>query len=585
MSNVCLLPEKIEEFKKALTQRKIVLADLLNMDTEKRVEILREYAGSNAEDVNRLIESKLILKNRELGIKNALRKITETGKYSPAEKAKLDAIKSEWKAAQQTRVFSPKENEAFLGSLAEKMSGTEVTKEEAKNLFEFGGKADALLKEHYDPKLEKWSSEADKAKHGAAKVAYEKYYEYLKNPELTIKDMISEYGQRFKEQYEEHPAAAVRDLLLDTVGTIAGNAVGIVASLDNSFLGRQGLRALYTHPTAWLPGARKSFVDFAKTLGGQETMDALWADIYSRPNYINGQYHDAGILNANEEQFPSSLPERIPVLGRVFKASEVAFKGSALRIRTDLYDLITASGKENGTDFSDPKQSRPVGEMINSLTAKGSLGGQDTPKWLKPLIWAPKMIKSHFDVLLDPLLAKSSFARKQAAWNLLKVIGVMVAINRIANAISPGSAEKDPTSSDFGKIRIGNTRFDYTGGMGSLAVLVAREIANQSKSTTTGDVKKFGPGYGQSTRFSTAIDFIASKATPPVGVIYDYAKGLDHDFQPPTAGKEAYGAVTPIAIQNLVQMAKDPSTASLAGVIADFVGISSNTYKPLSKKK
>ena len=62
---ICLLPEKIEDFKKALVTRKINIADLLNMETAERTKILEEYAGENAKDVNRLFEEKLILKNRD----------------------------------------------------------------------------------------------------------------------------------------------------------------------------------------------------------------------------------------------------------------------------------------------------------------------------------------------------------------------------------------------------------------------------------------------------------------------------------------------------------------------------------------
>lgn len=582
--SVCLLPDQIENFKKALITRKINLADLLNMETDKRIELLRDYAGDNAKDVNQLIESKLVLKNRELGIRNALRKLTETGRYSLEEKARLESIKTEWRAAQQERIFSPRENEAFLNSLADKAAGTEITREEAKTLFELDSRSKDLLS-NYDPKARQWVSEQDRAKYGAAKVAYEKYYEYLKNPESSIREMIAERGQQFKEEYRDNPVTAVTNYLLDAAVKITDTMISTVASLDNSFIGRQGLRALYTHPTAWWPGARKSFVDLVRTLGGAETMNDLMADVYSRPNYINGQYHDSGILNPNEEQFPSSLPERIPVLGRVFKASEVAFKGSAIRIRTDLYDLISRVGTDQGVDFSDPKESKAIGEMINSLTAKGSLGAGGTPKLLKLFIWAPKMIKSHFDVLLDPFLAKSSFARQQARWNLAKIIGVMVVISQVANAIWPGSAELDPRSSDFGKIKIGNTRFDYTGGMGSLIVLIARELTNQTKSTTTGQITEFNSGFGKSNRFTTFVDYLSNKATPPVSAAYDFMKGLNRDFKPPTVGDEFYRAVTPIAAQNIVNLKDDHSTAAVAGAIADFVGISSNTYKPLEKKK
>jgi len=46
---------------------------------------------------------------------------------------------------------------------------------------------------------------------------------------------------------------------------------------------------------------------------------------------------------------------------------------------------------------------------------------------------------------------------------------------------------------------MGNTRFDITGGMGSLVTLASRLAKQSSKSSTTGIVTKFGTGYGQRT--------------------------------------------------------------------------------------
>ena len=50
----------------------------------------------------------------------------------------------------------------------------------------------------------------------------------------------------FKGQSElkENPAVAVKDVLMDLIGTITDNTISIVASLDNSFIGRQGIRTL-----------------------------------------------------------------------------------------------------------------------------------------------------------------------------------------------------------------------------------------------------------------------------------------------------------------------------------------------------
>ena len=132
----CILPDKVEGFKKALKDKDIKLSDLINLDHDKMVEKLTPHVGKDAEGVATLIESKLILKNRMLGMKNALNKLTKTGKYSPEKIAEAQQRLSEYRAAQQERIFSPKEHESYLGGLVEKELGFSAPKEVDKKVFD-----------------------------------------------------------------------------------------------------------------------------------------------------------------------------------------------------------------------------------------------------------------------------------------------------------------------------------------------------------------------------------------------------------------------------------------------------------------
>lgn len=141
---ICLLPEKVQEFRQALKSKEINIADLINMTTEARTALLEKYAGSNAKDVNTFFEEKLVLKNKIQGIKNWASHIGEVGKYSSAGKAELEQAISEYKAAQQERVFNPKENEAFLNDLADKKLGVHISKEVAAKVFDLSSELSAL---------------------------------------------------------------------------------------------------------------------------------------------------------------------------------------------------------------------------------------------------------------------------------------------------------------------------------------------------------------------------------------------------------------------------------------------------------
>jgi hypothetical protein len=332
---LCIPREQIQRFKKALAGRDIKIEDLVRMSTEERTEVFRQFAGDQAKTVNTLFEEKLVLKNRIQGIKNWISKVGEVGRYDPAKKAKLDRLLSEYKAKQQERMFSPSEHEAFLRDLVEEKFGTRITREEAKAVFDLTAKKEGL-KSKFNEKTGEWTSEKDRLSYGAADVVMRNYVSDLKDGKLNVRDMIRERMYEFTQEFKGNKLMAVVDLLSDVARTVSDNSISLVATLDNSFLGRQGLHTLQTHPTVWWKGALNSFKDMWKELRGKPAMDALLADIYSRENYLNGRYDKAGIIPKTEEQYPTSLPERIPVLGRVFKASESAFVGSGLRMRTGL---------------------------------------------------------------------------------------------------------------------------------------------------------------------------------------------------------------------------------------------------------
>lgn len=578
----CIPKEKVKQFRDALKNKELNISDLIKMETAERTKLFEKFAGEEAKSVNTLFEQKLILKNKMTGLKNWASKVGEIGRYDPNKKIELENIMSEFKAKQQERMLSPKENETFLADLVEQKLGTRITKTEASTLFELKTVADKLkvnFDETISPKNRTVKQQEAASAYGAAEVLAKKYENAILGNDLTVKEMINKAVKETSQTWKEDKIKATGDVLKGTIKTITDNSIAVVASFDNSFMGRQGLRTLITHPKTWYNMASKSIIDFYKTLKGQQAIDAVWADVLSRPNYINGEYDRAKLIPRAEEQFPTSLPKKVPVVGRVFKASEDAFVGSAIRARIDIFDLLKEKAINNGVKWNDT-QVKDNGKMISSLTSRGTFGQAN--ETLRIVLWAPRMIKANWDILTvhtGGIGLETSFARKEAALNLVKYIGTAAVVMNIANAISPGSAEDDPTSSNFGKIKIGNTTFDYTGGAASLIVLAARLSTNMSKSPTTGIKKELGTGYGQRTRYDVFIDFLSGKTTPPISAVIMWAKGRNFQGEKPTAKSSVYGAFTPIAVQNAIELKDDSSVEAVIGVILDVFGINANTYQ------
>ena len=458
-----------------------------------------------------------------------------------------------------------------------------VTREEAANLVN-------LSKIMTDAKAE-MERGGDRLKYGASKVAYENYIKDLSGENVPLKELAQNRVKEFGVTWKENKPRAVIDAVKDSAKFIADNSVAIVATLDNSFVGRQGIKTLMTHPSAWYPTFTKSFVDFAKAMGGKNTHDILMADIYSRENSLNGKYDKAKLLTKFEEQYPTLLPERVPIGGRVLKASEQAFTNAGMRMRADLFDLFEKYARENGVDTNNPKWINDFGKITNSLTARGRWGVRGEPAFVRLFMWAPKMLKANLDVLtahgatsgLETGWGKG-MAKREAATNLLKIVGITATVIAIANALKPGSAELDPRSSDFGKIKVGDTRFDITGGASSIVTLAARLLTNTKKSATTGVAMPYGIGYGADTRLDAFSNFMLNKTTPPAGVVRDLLKGENWKGEPFTWGDSLYDAFTPIILRQTIDLKDNASADRIAGVIADGLGISSTSFTKKPKE-
>jgi len=585
MKKLCLLKKDAERLRKDLKEGKIKLGDLFNMSTDARTNLFSKYTTSaeEAKLVNTLYESKLLLKNKTLGVINLFKKIGQIGKYDPTKKAQLDQLMQEWKDTQLERTLSPKENESFLNDAADVMLGTHISKEQAIEIFKIDKKI-RDLKKNYNSESREWTSKEDKLKYGTTVRVLENYIADI-GSNKTIKQALLDRGYQFKETWKENKILSIANVVGDVAKGIADNTVSIVASVDNSFFGRQGIFTLLTgHPIIWGRNFGKSFLDIGRTFKGQQVTDALLADIYSDPEYIEGEYQKAKIMDMKEEQFPTSLPEKIPVLGKFFKASEAAFINGSLRMRTDLFKLMRNSELKKGTEITE-EQLKGMGQLINSLNAKGTLGRFGGNSLVKLLMWAPKMLKADLDILTAHSLSKMpKNLRKKAFYNLMKIIGVTLLVQGLFSLQDEKSTEWDPRSSDFLAIKKGDTRVKYLRGIPAIITLLTRMMSGSYKSSTTGEIVKYESGFGKSSRMDAFIEFIKNKAPPSTGAVYDILEGKDFDGNEPTFSSILLQKGVPISIQNIVDLTKNPTIDQAFGVIADFFGLSANTYRDSNEK-
>lgn len=572
MASWCLTRQASENFKKALRDGELNPFKMSEMTSEDRRALIQKYVGEdNSKQVNALYESKLLLKNQKAGYITWAKKVT-----GMTPEVKRDLIS---RIERMDRVLNPTEEKAFLQDLASSRLGVEVTVAEAKavsdlskRIIETEAAWEAEVKQNptwaTDPRKtrKEWMKNDKRLDYGYAKVAIEKYIGDLK---LEAK----------KISFTSHPLKKTKSAIRETPGALKS----LLSTLDNSFFGRQGIKVLYTSPTTWTRAFLKSWTDIGRQLKGIEAIDAVKADIYSRPNAINGKYKAGGygLDVLSEEAYPSNLPSRIPIFGRLFKASEAAYNGAALRMRADLADkyIAIAENKWNKINTLDPKEAKGIGILVSSLTGRGGLGKAEAiSAELNVGFFSVKFLKSNIDQLTaHTILNKdaTSFTKRQAAINLTRIVGVVALTLLTAKRIDPDSVDEDPKSKNFGKIKVFGKWVDITGGMGAIVRLSAQVSDFVYQSAVKGEETK----YGQRTGVDMAEDFFEGKASPFFGALLDYMRGKTRAGLPVTPLETLKNITLPISSQNLLDLMKDPEAENIVGLmLLDGLGFSVATY-------
>ncbi len=572
----CLPKFAAEEFKKALKAGSVKPSELASISSAERRAIFEKYMNPmQAQNTNALFESKLLLKNQQKGIITWAKKVTgitpDTRRDLIAKVERLDQAMNETELA------------SFKEDLIEKRLGFGVTPKEAETISTLATKAEEARVAIPDNAPLR---SPERMKYGARAVA------------------LKDYVDAIKEAAKDN--RAIRYLNpVTTAELLGGISKSVVASFDNSFFGNQGIKMLFTNPDIWTNSFLRSWGDIAVALRGGDPLKFVHADILSRPNTLNGKFKIGGyeLDILSEEAFPSTIPGKIPVLKRLYKASEAAYNGAALRMRADYADRVIKTAERLGVDTTDPEQAIGLGRMVNSTTGRGSLdlgpGANLEPsaKVTNALLFSGKFLKSNIDTLFfgltDPKIATNKVALAIAAGNTVKIMAGIAGILKTAELLWPGSVEWDPKSSDFGQVKIGDTRFNVSGGMSSIVTLASRlssirydeklgRYTYQTKSSSSGKTSTLGTGkFGDRTALDVTELFLEGKLSPFAGAIRDMLKSEFYDRTPFTFKQAAINQITPIPFQTSDDLLKNPNAAPyLAAMIASGLGLGANTYSP-----
>jgi hypothetical protein len=359
------------------------------------------------------------------------------------------------------------------------------------------------------------------------------------------------------------------------------------SSMDISAPFRQGLVLGARHPVIFA----RSWGPMLKAFGKEGAYESTMRDILSRPNAQ--LYADAklaltdleGGLALREEAFMSQIAEIVPGV----RPSGRAYTVFLNKMRADAFDHYVRTAAANGKEFN-TQELRAVARWINNATGRG--GGdnklfKDSLTGLNIGLFSPRLMASRVN-LLNPwfyrkLHKQSPFAAQQAMRGAAQLAGA-VSLTLWLAKMGGADVVMDPRSSDFGKIKIGDTRIDVAGGFTQYITFAAREITGQTK--TEDGIEDLGPGYGERSRFDVGLRFARSKASPNAAYVYDAAEGLTFDYRPFDPKKEFGRLFLPIGFESTYDTYKEAGARPAAlGAGLNAVGFGVQTYGPAEPKK
>lgn len=366
---------------------------------------------------------------------------------------------------------------------------------------------------------------------------------------------------------------------------IFGAPRAILSSTDISGMGRQGLMLGSRYPKEYL----QAFKAQVKFLKDEKFYNESMAKMATDKNYDTiankMKVSLTGISKRPEEAFQSTILEGDVAkklgVGHILSGSDRGYTGALTKFRFDVANkILEGMGPDKVAKMTD-KEFEDLGQWINIATGRGGKPGGWLDKHADTLgmaLFSPRLWGSRLQALNPVTYIKlTGPAKKIALQNAAAFMGVAGTVLGIATLLG-GEVETDSRSSDFLKIKFGDTRYDILGGFQQNIVFASRQIQGETKSSTSGEVTKYGDKYGGPTRLSALFDMLGNKSTPVIASGARLLEGKDRSGQPTNIKNELIGLTTPLSIQEVGSSLKKDGVVGAAKTLPNFLGVGTQTY-------
>jgi hypothetical protein len=235
------------------------------------------------------------------------------------------------------------------------------------------------------------------------------------------------------------------------------------------------------------------------------------------------------------------------------------------RLRADTFDAMLGSlqkGPEPTTE-----EIKAIADYINIATGRGDLGKfQQAGEALNTVFFAPRLVASRFQILGGYPYFKASGRTKNLVLReyakFLTGAALVYALGIAFQDEEDKAVEIDPRSSDFLKLRYGDTRVDPLGGLIQATVFLSRVVSGEKKQLSGKVVpirdayrlmnlfrenpRKDKVRYGADNTFDVGANFLRSKFSPSFGAAVDILTGETVVGEKTTPTEVGYRMVMPI---------------------------------------
>jgi hypothetical protein len=329
-----------------------------------------------------------------------------------------------------------------------------------------------------------------------------------------------------------------------------------LASIDMSFPLRQGGMLIPGHPKQWA----KSFGQMIKAgrPGTKGKEYARYLEDLAESNRYADLRRRAGIevtewgmsnITAREEPFLSSWAEWIPGV----KWSNRVFTTMSNQLRINVFDDVARNWERAGMSWAThPTEYKKLASFLNHATGRGTIGEKYagiTP-YLNAAFFSPRYQISRPQIVYDAFVSlKNPAARKVIIGDLVKYVGTGTAAMILLDQIDGVEVEMNPKHNEFGKVKVGNTRYDFWSGNAQIARLIAQVSAGEG-------IPKSGKPY-ELNRLEIIENYIRTKLSPPAGLAWDILDGetfLGEEmvFEPTFLARDIPKRVAPMVMQDIV---------------------------------